>query len=50
MDSAVDGAVDQAAGMAKEKVGMSGLADQHIDDAADTVKKKLKKEEPAGSG
>jgi len=36
--------------MAKEKVGLGSVADGHIDDAADKVKKKLKKEEPAGSG
>ncbi len=48
--SVTDDVVDGAAGMAKEKVGLGGVADGHIDDAADKVKKKLKKEEPAGSG
>ncbi len=38
--------------MAKEKIGMGGAADTHIDKAADKAKDKLHKKdaEPAGSG
>ena len=45
-----DKAVDGAAGMAKEKVGMDGVADEAIDKAADKAKEKMnKKDDPAGT-